>query len=51
MAAPTLPSLWADVLIMLNTFLAWDVVKGFIVLSLGMSFGSLALRMLGRAVR
>lgn len=50
MAVPTLPTLWADVLTQVNAFLAWDVVKGVIVLTSGLYLGSLAMRMIGRAL-
>lgn len=48
MATPTLPSMWSDVLTMLNSFLSWDIVKGFMVLSIGLFLGSLAMRLIGK---
>lgn len=50
MGTPTLPSLWTDVLGQTNAFLAWDVVKGVLVLTSGLYLGSLAMRMIGRAL-
>lgn len=50
MTMPTLPAMWTDVLAMVNTFLAWDIVRGFVVTSLGLFLGSLTLRLVGRAL-
>ena len=49
MTAPTLPSLWSDVLTQLNAFLAWDVVKGTLVLTLGLFLGAMALRQVNKS--
>lgn len=50
MALPTLPAMWTDVLAQLNAFLAWDIVRGVMVLSTGLYLGALAMRLLGRAL-
>jgi hypothetical protein len=49
MTTPTLPSLWGDVLTQLNAFLAWDVVKGTLVLTLGLFLGAMALRQVNKS--
>jgi hypothetical protein len=50
MAVPTLPSMWSDVLLQLNAFLNWDIVKGFMVISVGLFLGSLAMKRIGRTM-
>ena len=46
MTPPTLPSLWTDTLTMFNNFMDWDIVKGFMVITIGLVLAGIALRMI-----
>ncbi len=48
MTPPTFPSLWSDVLTQLNAFLAWDLVKGFLVITFAILLGAATVAMVTR---
>lgn len=50
MTLPTLPNMWPDTLAMFNTFLSWDIVKGALVVLVGMPLAGVALRQLEKAL-
>jgi hypothetical protein len=48
MTAPTLPGMWDDILTMFNAFIAWDAIRGPIVIIMGLFLAGVALMMVNK---
>ncbi len=48
MTTPTYPDMWADLLTQLNALLNWDIIRGPMILVIGMTITVTALAMLAR---
>ena len=48
MTAPTLPSLWTDILSFMNAFVQWDAIKGPMEVVIGLFLAGVAFRTLSK---